>query len=366
MDIVTGFMIIILALILLWQMKPAPKGTFYENSFSLAVSKGIQGFFALLIIAHHVYIFLNTRGIAAESLQCFEHAGVLLIGFFFFCSGYGLIISFHTKQNYLKGFVVKRVLIVLVPFFICNYAYLSVELLLGSRFRISELIAAFFGVLLLNSQMWFAVEIMCLYLIFYLLFSHVKDEKCSIAIIVLIIVGMSALTMLNCRSYELSNWYWGEWWYNTTMLFPIGMIVAEKKDLLRSLAVKHYRILLMISFVGFTIFRLLSNRELHLRGYWTMKMMDKVQAYLLQVPSVIFFVMLLVLILLKVRVGNPLLDFLGKFSLEIILVNGVFLRLFLGIMQTYGLVCYLCLTFVGTILSAVLLYKLKRSILELK
>lgn len=228
------------------------------------------------------------------------------------------------------------------------------------------LIAAFFGVLLLNSQMWFAVEIMCLYLIFYLLFSHVKDEKRSIAVIVLIIVGMTALTMLNCRSYELSNWYWGEWWYNTTMLFPIGMIVAEKKDLLRNLAVKHYRILLTISFVGFTIFRLLSNRELHLRGYWTMKMMDKVQAYLLQVPSVIFFVMLLVLILLKVRVGNPLLDFLGKFSLEIILVNGVFLRLFLGIMQTYGLICYLCLTFVGTILSAVLLYKLKRSILELK
>lgn len=228
------------------------------------------------------------------------------------------------------------------------------------------LIAAFFGVLLLNSQMWFAVEIMCLYLIFYLFFSHVKDEKRSIAVIVLIIVGMTALTMLNCRSYELSNWYWGEWWYNTTMLFPIGMIVAEKKDLLRNLAEKHYRILLTISFVGFTIFRLLSNRELHLRGYWTMKMMDKVQAYLLQVPSVIFFVMLLVLILLKVRVGNPLLDFLGKFSLEIILVNGVFLRLFLGIMQTYGLICYLCLTFVGTILSAVLLYKLKRSILELK
>ena len=366
MDMVSVLMIIMLALILLWQAKVAPKGTFFEESFSLTVSKGMQGFFALLIIAHHVYTFLDARGIVAGSLKCFENIGVLLIGFFFFCSGYGLIVSLHTKKDYLKGFVVKRLLIVLVPFFICNYAYLSVELLLGSRFRISELIAAFFGVLLLNSQMWFAVEIMCLYLVFYLLFSYVKEERRCIVIIVWIIAGMTMLSMMHCKSYELSNWYWGEWWYNTTLLFPIGMIIAEKKDLLKKLAMKYYWILLPGCVIGFIGFRFFCSRELGLRGYWTMQIMDKVRAYLLQVPGVILFVLFLVLILMKVRIGNALLSFLGKFSLEIILVNGVFLRLFLGLEQKYGLICYLCLTFVGTIFAAVLLYKLKQNILELK
>lgn len=366
MNIVNAILLMALAFVLLWQVKIAPKGSFHENSFSLSVSKGIQGFFALLIILHHVYTFLDTRGIHMYQLRSVENIGVLLIGFFFFCSGYGLIVSLHTKDRYLKGFLVKRVLIVLVPFFICNYAYLSVELLLGSRFRLSELIATFFGVLLLNSQMWFAVECMLLYLLFYLLFSYVKNEKHCIMVIVITIMVMTVLGMVNSQGNDFCNWFWGEWWYNTTLLFPIGMIVAEKKDTLKDFAMKHYGLLMAFSLIGFVIFRILSGRELELRGYWTPYFYDKLHAYLLQVPGVIFFVMILTLLMLKVRIHNPLLDFLGKFSLEIILVNGVFLRLFLGIVQTYGFICYLCLTFVGTMLSAVLLYKLKRSILELK
>lgn len=124
--------------------------------------------FAMLLIS----FVLNIRNVDAGRLRIFSTIGVWLIGFFFFCSGYGLITILRTKQDYLKGFLVKRVLIVLVPFFLCNYAYMSVELLRGMQFSTPELIASFFGVLLMNSQMWFAVEIMLLYIVFFLLFTY--------------------------------------------------------------------------------------------------------------------------------------------------------------------------------------------------
>lgn len=357
--------IVLLCIVLFWQMKKAPKGELFDNGFPLSVSKGLQGFLALQIFVHHVFVFLNLRDINVEQLKIFSTIGVWLIGFFFFCSGYGLIISLHTKQDYLKGFLIKRVLIVLVPFFLCNYAYMSVELLKGRQFSAPELIASFFGVLLVNSQMWFAVEIMLLYIVFFLLFTYVKKEKICIMIIAVLTAGITLLGMINTGSQNLSNWFYGEWWYNTTPLFVIGMVTAMTKDGLKSFAKKYYSILLPVSFAGLIIFKLISDRILYIHGYWTSNIVDKIITYFFQLPSVIFFVAFVVILLQKVRFENPLLDFFGKFSLEIILVSGVFLNLFYEVAVSYGLVCYMCLSFVGTILSAVVLYKLKRFILEI-
>ena len=186
----------------------------------------------------------------------------------------------------------------------------------------------------------------------------------------MIIVALTAMItligMLNTRPFYWSNWFWGEWWYNTTPLFAVGMLAAMMKDRLNELVKKHYCVALCGSFAGLVIFKVISDRMLRTHGYWTPRIGDKVVTYLFQVPSVIFFVAFVVLLLKKVRFKNQLLDFFGKFSLEIILVSGIFLNLFYEVAIAYGLVCYMCLSFVGTILTAVILYKLKRFILEIR
>ena len=266
MNIVSITVIALLCIALFWQMKPAPRGELFDNSFPLSVSKGLQGFLALQIFVHHVFVFLSIRDVDADQLRIFSTIGVWLIGFFFFCSGYGLITSLHTKQDYLKGFLVKRVLIVLVPFFLCNYAYMSVELLRGMQFSTLELIASFFGVLLMNSQMWFAVEIMLLYIVFFLLFTYIKKEKICVMIIVALTAMITLIGMLNTRPSCLSNWFWGEWWYNTTPLFVVGMLAAMTKDRLNELVKKHYCFALCGSFVCLVIFKVISDRVLQTHG----------------------------------------------------------------------------------------------------
>lgn len=366
MNVISVSVIGLLGIVLFWRMKTAPRGELFDNSFPLSVSKGLQGFLALQIFVHHVYIFLTIREVNAEQLRIFSTIGVWMIGFFFFCSGYGLIISLRTKPDYLQGFLVKRVLIVLVPFFLCNYAYMSVELLKGMRFSTAELIASFFGVLLMNSQMWFAVEIMLLYIVFFFLFTYIKEEKICVVIIAAMTALITVTGMLNTQPFHLSNWFWGEWWYNTTPLFVVGMLVAMTRDRLNAFAEKHYYGALLGTFVCLVVFKVISDRVLQTHGYWTPVVSDKVLTYIWQVPSVVSFVAFVVLLLKKVRLQNPLLDFLGKFSLEIILVSGVFLNLLLRVMTSCGLVCYMCLSFIGTILTAVILYKLKRLILEIR
>lgn len=366
MSMLSMVLIVLLVLVFVWQMSIAPKREFLENCFSRTVTKGLQGYMALLIIVHHIYTFLNSRGVDVEELQIFEGIGVYLIGFFFFCSGYGLLVSLQTKQDYLKGFLIKRVLMVLVPFFICNYLYLFAELLLGVRFPMHELLATFFGVLLLNTQMWFAVEIMLLYLVFYFTFKHVRKTEIGIAIIAVVIVGMTILGMCNHYPETFSNWFWGEWWYNTTPLFVLGMLMAQYRERWYDFAKKHYKSLLLLFGLLTVALSVMSGKMLDTHGYWTCRVSDKIVTYLVQMPSVICFILLLQMLLMKVRINNLLLDFLGKFSLEIILVNGVFLELFLQRAIENGIVCYVCLSYACTFVTAVLLYKLKRYILEIR
>jgi membrane-bound acyltransferase YfiQ involved in biofilm formation len=109
------------------------------------MTKGIAGYFAFCILVHHYTNVIRLLPSYNGELQILEYMGVLLVGFFFLFSGYGLIISYKEKENYLDTFMIRRVCAVLIPFFICNYAYMITALLTGCKFQMNELILAFFG-----------------------------------------------------------------------------------------------------------------------------------------------------------------------------------------------------------------------------
>ena len=109
--------LIVIFMILLWNVKAAPRKTFFKDYFSLEISKGIQGFLAFTIILHHISVWLQSTNSIEGLFVYYYYFGAIVVGFFFFCSGYGLLYSLETKSNYLNGFIKKRVLTVLVPFF---------------------------------------------------------------------------------------------------------------------------------------------------------------------------------------------------------------------------------------------------------
>lgn len=116
MDIYLLFLLVILLI----GVKKAPKGEFHEDFLSLKISKGIQGVCAICIVAHHFIQPYFYNGDKTGALGSFALIGFLFVGIFFFFSGYGLFKSYKTKPDYLKGFLRKRLPVVLVPLYIVN------------------------------------------------------------------------------------------------------------------------------------------------------------------------------------------------------------------------------------------------------
>lgn len=374
MNFVNVFFIIISLLLLLPGIKVAKRNEFHEAPFSLNITKGIAGYFAFCVLIHHIVIIFWMIPTYDNQLLLLEHIGVLIVGFFFLFSGYGLIVSYEEKKNYLKTFLFRRVCTVLLPFFLCNYAYMTATLLLGNRFTMKELLLAFFGVILLNSHMWFAVEIMLIYLAFYIIFRYLRTEKAKYISMTIVVLGMIIISFflghdLNDNGQQM-NWFHGEWWYNTTLLFLLGMLFAKFRKKLIPFAQKHYKCLLAGTSVIFLILWQGTEYMLMNYGYWTETdfskgYLDKLLTLSVQLPMVISFEIFLLLVLMKVRVHNKCLQFLGKISLELILLQNAFILCFeKWLMRDIRIFILLVLT--STLIFATIINKIKLFVLEKK
>ena len=93
-----------LAIVLFWGAKVYGRKQWNEGFLSLSQTKALQGFFALLIMFHHLgqktcasWLPPNVR---IPGLEVFVPIGYFFVGIFLFCSGYGLYKSYKTKENY--------------------------------------------------------------------------------------------------------------------------------------------------------------------------------------------------------------------------------------------------------------------------
>ena len=350
-----------------------------EPFFDRIVSKEIQGFLALFIIFHQTVVTLlhfEVDDVAMKEFLHFFFYGILAVSFFFFSSGFGLVKRWMTDKDYTKGFMKRRIFTVLVPFFICNYIYLTDALLhnirYGSHFTFVEVICAFFGLFLVNNQMWFAVEIMILYVAFRIVFGHVKKARTGILImtgvvLVLIAIGLSAG---HSDSPLMSYWFKGEWWYNTILMFPLGMLYAYKEERINAIIRKAYTAILLSSFALVILLDYVHRGLIEDQIYYTdtydakYPLLDKLQGLSTETVYEIVFLILVVTLLSRFKLDNPVLKFLGKISLETIMLNYLMNERLFFLYNRYGIAVYLPAVIVSTIAAASVVYLLKNLVLE--
>ena len=190
----------LLALLLLVGVKVSKRKEWQDNPFSLETSKAVQGFAAVCIILHHLSQELAEK---AGVLGDFEDLGVLFVGVFFFFSGYGLYTSLKTKENYLKGFLKKRLTTILIPFFTCNSLFVASICFEGAKLSPVETLTLLSGWYLLNSHMWYVVEIAILYLAFFAIYRLIKNRTAATVVmgifVALMITGLLMLLLVHGR-----------------------------------------------------------------------------------------------------------------------------------------------------------------------
>ena len=323
---------------------------FNEDFTSLSAMKSLQGFAALGVILHHISqeYFFQEEGV----LSLFVNAGAYFVALFFFCSGYGLLKSYDTKKDYLKGFIGKRVVKALViPFYVNVILYGIMMFLVKWPVEPLQWVTNFLGITMMNRFAWFPIILVLLYLVFYLCFRFIKNRPACFIVIGLFIISLGIITSVvghftwwvgpdnwwmddNFWETDFQWWmdqqiFWfnGEWWSNSAPAFMTGLLFANYEKQIVAFFKKKYVLKLHILAVITLALGLLNNYGQSAFGYWTEwegkgpAIGDKIVTYFMQIPLLFVFPLLVFVLMMKYHVSNPVTRFFGKYSLHTYLMN---------------------------------------------
>ena len=309
---------------LLFGSKRLPKGEWNDEALSLAQTKSLQGFLALCVVFHHCAqkVFFDSWGsdFRFSGLEAMALMGFAFVGYFFFCSGYGLYQSCQKKRGYLDGFPRRRVLPLLLIYLVCNTVYLAGRLAMGEPFGALRLACLACGLELANPNSWFVIALPVMYLLFYFAKRGCSDEavvtrRLFLGVGAYILVGM---VLSNGGGYVLFR---GRWWYNTAILFPLGYLFGWREQEVWAWVKRRYPRQVACSIALFVGSFLLSL-------VFMMTGAPTPVTLALESLAAVCFTWILLLFSLRRRAKSSLLGFLGGLTLELYLMHGFFVNLF--------------------------------------
>lgn len=309
--------------------KISPKGLLSDTFIDLDQAKRIQAFACLSVILHHLTQDITNYGWKYRGpVTIYSFIGYLCTAVFFFFSGYGLVTSLDKKENYLKGFLRKRLSAVLIPFWIINL--LAVVLIMVMRKQtlpVLEILCDITGITLIDGNGWYIIEIVFLYITFYAVFRLIKNKDLAIGVISAVTICIIIVSFMRGHDTgEASSWFRGEWWYNSTITFAYGMIFFRIKDRFTAFCIKHYRAVLVVLTV-LSVLAIGANvyAQLHL-GYYHEPVhngvRDAVITLVIQSLSCLIVVTLVLILNMRISLGNRCVNFISGISLELFLVHG--------------------------------------------
>lgn len=343
--------------------KISEKGTFAEEPWGRQQAKMIQAVACIGVVLHHVTQQVTSYGMIDKGpITIFGEIGILFTSLFFFFSGYGLIISVRTKGTYLKNFMWHRMPIILIPFLTANIISVVVRIFyLNIPMKTVDIVKCVLGLVLINGNGWYIVEIFFLYLAFYLIFRIVNNQNIalillSIVSVILIVIGIHSghdtLTLDN-------HWFKGEWWYNSTIVFVMGLWTARFKEGLLSFAKRHYNPLLTAVAILFVAMYFVEEYVRNVYGYYsitpiTQIVSNEIITLYAQMALCLLFTWLVLLMNLKITLGNLFLKVIGAISLEMFLLHGIFLDDIFGVFHMDDAFLYAAVFLCGFCAAAML------------
>lgn len=314
-----------LVLLLFYDGRLFRAGTFNYGYLSLKQIKAFQGFCALCIVLHHT----SQRSCApwlAESvrhtgLEPFLNIGYLAVAFFLFCSGFGLYTSLRTKEDYFDDFFMRRIF----PVFSAGTISGLFFLILRDVFEVYIPVPFFFvpgEPDTINPYIWYIYAIIYLYILFFLGFRNNHSDRYGIAVVFL------GTLLIFCLDDIMMH---GVWWYNTLFAFLYGIVFAKYKYVITEHFKKYYTFLLVSSFILTLLFFVLGNKlddvliwlkipYCYEKCRWLSLFSQMLSAF-----TAIVFILLLGM---KVSIGNRALTFLSGITLELYLAHGIFVHIF--------------------------------------
>lgn len=296
--------VIFALLVLLPGMKFAGKGVFFEDNFSVSQTRSLKGLFAVYVVLHHLCTYFADF---YPSFYTFKYAGFLMVGGFFLISGYGLMYGVLNKDNYLKGFFKKRVLSILIPYYIINLFYLLARKISGGLTK-KYIFMSLFGI-----NLWYVFAILVLYVLFFASFKFFGKKKGIYVIGIFVILYISVMYIL----YTFFNVsLFGFWWYNSVICFFIGILYCNFKKKIDEFLKNKYFIVITASLFVFALCYYYVCINFNNNTFLTL---------FAEILCSLIFTVFLLAVTLKVKFGNMMSYICGDLSFELYLSHAIFI-----------------------------------------
>lgn len=313
------------------------KNQWNADFMSLKQTKYLQGFFAICIMLHHI-----GQETCAEwqkyplipGLEFFVPIGYFFVAFYLMCSGFGLFKSYRSKPDYLKGFFRKRILPLILAFYSTGLIFFFARVLMKQPMNGWDIFCNISGWGLPNPYAWYVVALPYFYLCFYLSFRFLKRDWMKISATIL---GVFLYTLLGTWIDHNNYWMRGEWWYNSVHLFWIGILFARFETQIVEHVKKNYLIYLIAAVAVTYVFFNLSLTAKNVYSYYgeydprlshLMVVRNRWICLAAEMLASAGFAFCVLLLNMKMKIGNRVLEFMGTITLEFYLIHGLFLEFF--------------------------------------
>lgn len=331
MDVLPFFLLVIFV----FKMKIVkPFSVINEEYLSIETCRAYKGLLALVVVFHH----LAQRTENGLLFHQFAGVGYLTVSVFFFFSGYGLQKSYMNSDNYKKGFLLRRLPTILIPYILVTFIYWLMNCALGNIYSIKDMVGALVRGVPIDRNSWYIIAILVFYIVFWLLMVLCKKRY------FLMLLG-AFLWYVFYVGYCMGMGY-GEYWFNTSHLLIVGMFWAICERRILAIIEKNYLLFSITMALLLALLLCVSSSIallIPLKGIGVI--MTALKAFLFTVSVMLFS--------LRFKVGNKALAFLGKISFEIYMLHGLFVTILRSdIIYIHNEVLWCAFVFLCTIVFA--------------
>ena len=340
MNLLIAILFLILLFITIEIKKRQQYGETKFCAFDVQNTLAIRGVLALSIALHHFSQEIDSLQLPIVSE--FVPLGAVIVGVFFFLTGYGLMVSYMKKgESYLSNFLSHRFLKLLPAFLIATFGYLVFLSLFYHYNAFALFLDMKNGKTPLPSS-WFIFTIILYYIAFYIMASlFPKKTHMIIAMWVISILYEITIRMLG----------WGNYWFISIYALNIGQCYAYYEDIIKT-KLEHSPNFLLGSIWGlFALFIIvwLVNQFVEIKTFYKIY-------YCFTAIFIVFA------IYVWGAIPSKILRLTGTISYEFYLVQGIFVNQ-LNFMRDHWVI-YLIMVYFSSYITAWLLHYLCLQILR--
>lgn len=304
------FFVAVLFLLIISGIEFSTKNEFNKDYISHSGTTAIKGIFVILVIFSHGTGYIDVSGkfdVAYIKMQ--EHLDQMIVSMFIFYSGYGIMESIKKKgYAYIDTIPKRRFPQVLLNFDIAVVLFLILAATAGKFYSVGHILLSFIGWESVGNSNWYIFVILALYVITYLAFIILKkanNKKTQLAgIVITTVLSVAFVCFLKVTKTSAQSW-----WYNTLILYSVGMWYSYFKNIIEKFLMKNDLIFLASS----AILVLAYLEAYNLRS----------KHFALYTVWAILFTFGVVMITMKVKITNPVLEWFGNHVFSVYILQRI-------------------------------------------